>query len=204
MHRILLIVLLFPAVVFGASFDCQQVRTTAEQLICQNDNLSSLDDTLAETFTTAIQSTTAPNKLQAEQKTWLAARNRCTNAGCLQQQYEQRIAELSCNPDGVMAGSAIGANQCAYFSRLALDRQLSTLEVQYQQKINRDAESPDNMNSIFKTEQNAWRQYRSAQCALHGAIEGGSDAWKNAFAGMCELDETQKRITSLKAAISGQ
>ncbi len=204
MYRMLLMVLLLPAAAFGASFDCKQAKTTVEQLICRNDDLSALDDTLAESFQQEVAAAASPNTLRAAQKAWLATRNRCTDTLCLQPQYEQRIAALSCDPDSVMAGSAIGASQCAYFSRLGLDRQLNTLEAQYRQKISRGAEHPDHMTRIVATEQNAWRQYRTARCALYGALEGGSDAWKNAFAGFCEVEETQKRIEGLKVEVGAK
>jgi hypothetical protein len=36
---------------------------------------------------------------------------------------------------------------------------------------------------------------------LQGAIDGGSDGWKNAWAASCEVEETQKRILRLQAVI---
>jgi uncharacterized protein YecT (DUF1311 family) len=51
---------------------------------------------------------------------------------------------------------------------------------------------------VLAEEEKAWRAYRTANCALNGDIEGGSQGWKNAFAAFCEIDETKKRIANLK------
>ena len=202
MYRLLLLLCFAPAFASGASFDCQRASTAVEQLICRDSELSELDDTLAESFTQEVDSAQSPNTLRAEQKAWLQKRNSCADARCIQHQYEARIAALSCSPKSVMAGSARGANQCAYFSLRGLDRELDALEERYQRKIGQASDNPDYTVNTFKEERRLWRQYRPAQCALHGALEGGSDGWKNAFAGMCEVDETQKRIAYLKGEMT--
>ena len=57
--------------------------------------------------------------------------------------------------------------------------------------------SSDLLRRVLATERKVWKEYRDAQCAFYGATEGGSDGWKNAFSGLCALDETQKRVTRL-------
>lgn len=204
MQRIVLAMLLAPALAMGASFDCKMAATRVERLICANTELSSLDDTLSEAFSLEVERTQFPTRLRAAQKIWLGNRNGCIDISCIRQQYEHRIAELSCDPNSAMAGSAIGANQCAYFSRRELDRELSLVEESYIRRASTDNNNPDYVARTFKDEQSAWRNYRAAYCAHYGATEGGSDGWKNAFAAMCEVDETKKRIARLKNETSAK
>lgn len=198
MQRIVMTVLLLPTLAIGASFDCKLAATRVERLICANTERSWLDDTLSEAFLLEVERTEFPAPLRTAQKVWLASRNGCADVSCIQQQYEHRIAELSCDPKSAMAGSAIGANQCAYFSRRELDRELSQVEERYIRSASTENNNPDYLARTFKEDRGAWRSYRAAYCAHYGAIEGGSDGWKNAFASICELDETKKRIARLK------
>ena len=103
-----------------------------------------------------------------------------------------------------MAGSAIGSSQCSYFTMRVVERELSLVEERYGRKISEESNNPEYTKRTFIAEQKAWRNYRSAQCALYGATEGGSDGWKNAFAGMCELDETKKRLARIKNELNGK
>lgn len=201
MKCILLTVLFLPSFAIGASFDCKKAATRVERLICANADLSWLDDTLSEAFVLEADRARDPAHLRATQKAWLAARNACADVSCMQQQYEDRIAELSCDGQSAMAGSAKGASQCAHFSRRKLDRALLLVEERYSRKVSEGSNNPDYTVRTFKEEQSAWRNYRTAYCAHHGALEGGSDGWKSAFAGMCEVDETKRRIARLKNEI---
>ena len=201
MQRILLLVLFCPTVVIGASFDCKKATTRVENLICVNSDLSWLDDTLSETFALEVTRGEDAAQLRTAQKAWLAARNACTEVTCIQRHYERRIAQLSCDHQSAMAGSARGASQCAYFSLRELDRELLLIEGRYSRRVSQDSNNPDFAIRTFKEEQTAWRSYRAAYCAHYGSIEGGSDGWKNAFAGICEVDETKKRMMRLNNEI---
>lgn len=117
---------------------------------------------------------------------------------CVRQSYEERIADLACNASSRMAGSAIGSNQCAYYSLRLLDAKLSLTEERYGRELAQNSDNAKYTIQTFVAEGKAWRAYREAQCALYGATEGGSDGWKNAFAAMCEVDETKKRIARLQ------
>lgn len=197
-HLLLIAALLGTPLAEAASFDCTKASTPAERLICADKDLSSLDDTLADVFSMEAESGAEATRLRTSQRAWLAARNACPDGACLKQQYERRIADLSCNPQSRMAGSAIGSNQCAYFSLRIVEQELSQVEERYGKRIAEESNNPEYTQRMLVEEQKVWRAYRSAQCALYGATEGGSDGWKNAYAGMCELDETRKRLARLK------
>lgn len=192
------VMLHLPTAAIGASFDCRLASTAVERSVCSNRELSELDDALSEIFTLEIERSKTPFELRASQKAWLLARGRCAEVACVKQQYERRIAELSCDARSATAGSAIGASRCAYYSLQVLERELSQLEERYGQSISEKSNNSEFTIRTFKAERDTWRRYREDQCALYGATEGGSDGWKNAFSSMCEVDETKKRIARLK------
>lgn len=85
--------------VFGqaqaASFDCAQAKSEVEKLICTTEAVSALDDRVAAAYKKALQVVSDPAVIKAEQVTWLREqRNRCTDAACLQQAYENRRGQL--------------------------------------------------------------------------------------------------------------
>jgi uncharacterized protein len=197
MFRLLFALLLLPTASQSASFDCGKASSRVERLICTNKEISALDDSLSELYSAEVERKEIVD-LRASQKKWLANRNACVDVLCVTSHYERRIAELACDPKGQMAGSAIGSNQCSYFSLRDLDRELVVLEDRYGKKVAEASNNPEYTKRTFAAEQKAWRDYRSMQCEFNGAMEGGSDGWKNAFAGICEVHETRKRIARLK------
>lgn len=91
--------------VSAASFDCKKAVSEVEKLICQNPELSRLDDEMTRMYKKALAS--APDKLpgdrpggpdwlKRQQKTWLKLeRNVCATVGCLMEAYEIRMIELA-------------------------------------------------------------------------------------------------------------
>lgn len=199
MIRTLFFVLAFiPAAAQSVSFNCAKATSQVERLICASSEVSRLDDTLSQIFDFELEQEESFPGLKSTQKTWLARRNTCTDVNCIKYRYEQRIAEIACSPKSRMIVSAIGSNQCAYFSLLILDRELSSLNERYDKRVSELTNNPEYTKETLLAERKAWISYRAARCSLHGATEGGSDGWKNAFAGLCEVDETEKRIARFK------
>ncbi len=80
---------------FRASFDCAKASTKVENLVCNDQNLSRLDQILFASYRYAMrfQKTEAP--LRRSQRLWLEKqRDSCANQSCLQRAYEKRIKEL--------------------------------------------------------------------------------------------------------------
>jgi uncharacterized protein len=81
----------------GPTFDCNQARSDAETMVCNDAALSGLDRRLAELYK-GVQ--TRPDELDiaAEQKGWIKGRDACWQAvdprRCLQEAYQTRIVEL--------------------------------------------------------------------------------------------------------------
>ncbi len=90
--------------VSAASFDCKKAASEVEKLICQNPELSRLDDEMTRMYKRALAS--APDKplrasdgrewLKKEQRGWLRyTRNACTTVTCLKSAYEIQIITLT-------------------------------------------------------------------------------------------------------------
>jgi len=104
------------------SFDCAKASTKVERMICDNPRLGELDSELAEAYQTALRDSpwaSANRRIRAEQKTWIARRDRCGNPGCVKRMYQMRIGQLHAEVDvevdgddggGAMAGSGGNAN----------------------------------------------------------------------------------------------
>jgi uncharacterized protein len=85
----------------GPSFLCDKVKAgSIEAMICSDRALSALDRKLSEVYTAASRKAVNehPPLLKAEQRGWIKGRNDCWKAGdtrgCVQDEYQRRIAEL--------------------------------------------------------------------------------------------------------------
>lgn len=80
----------------AASFDCARASTLVEQAICNDPELSGLDDSLSDAYRDALQQAPDPALVQATQRRWLSqVRNSCRNAACLRSAYRTRLTELA-------------------------------------------------------------------------------------------------------------
>lgn len=87
--------------VSAQSFDCGKVETgSIEELVCQDAELSALDEKIAEVYEAALKkaSNEHPPVLKAEQRGWIKGRNDCwkndDKRQCVEEAYRLRIAEL--------------------------------------------------------------------------------------------------------------
>jgi len=88
----------------AASFDCGKAATLVEKAICSDPALSNLDDSLTQTYQTALENSGDADSLKTKQKTWLNnVRNKCPDVACLKQAYGKRIAKLSAAPAAELA-----------------------------------------------------------------------------------------------------
>lgn len=104
------------------SFDCAKASTRVEQLICEHPRLGELDSELAEAFRIALRDSpwaSANRRIRAEQKKWIARRDRCKNRRCVRRLYQMRLGQLHAevdvdaggdDGDGAMAGAGPNAN----------------------------------------------------------------------------------------------
>ncbi|ABC29793.1 uncharacterized protein conserved in bacteria, putative lipoprotein [Hahella chejuensis KCTC 2396] len=79
----------------AASFDCAKASSSVEALICEDDQLSSLDERLAAAYKQARESGFG-KEIKFSQTLWLNnSRNLCEDAECLLRVYDQRLDVLS-------------------------------------------------------------------------------------------------------------
>jgi len=81
---------------FSASFDCGNSFGSIEVSICENSELSALDDQLAIAYRSAVAAAPDKKRLQREHLVWISEiRNECEDATCLELAYRKRLAELT-------------------------------------------------------------------------------------------------------------
>jgi uncharacterized protein len=79
----------------AASFDCKRATTTIEKLICENEELSKLDEELSKTYLKSLENSDLRQQTMNSQRQWLKnRRNVCQNSECVRDAYEARIKEL--------------------------------------------------------------------------------------------------------------
>lgn len=107
----------------AASFDCRLARTSVEQAICLDPELSALDERMAALFKAALPSQGGANEFRQTQRDWLRlVRNRCSTRECLRGAYQERITnlqsgrplDLSDTPAGAGVISALQGGETRY------------------------------------------------------------------------------------------
>src|SRR5438132_464231 len=82
------------------SIDCARATSVAEQMVCGNGALASLDRKLVDVYGAASKAASAEqrNRLAADQQRWLNERDACGKSqekdACIKERYLQRIADL--------------------------------------------------------------------------------------------------------------
>ena len=96
----------------AASFNCESARSQVETMICADQRLSALDEKLSAAYANVRKPPRDEKAEKAMQVAWLSARNRCTDAGCLRNAYEARIAELQARYVNPLAGIWLKSFPC--------------------------------------------------------------------------------------------
>lgn len=80
----------------GASFDCAKAQSKVEKLVCGNEELSGLDDSLNDIYQQQVYKIASSETFKHDQLMWLkTVRNVCEDVVCLKLAYEERINELA-------------------------------------------------------------------------------------------------------------
>lgn len=88
--------LMLPLSAYSASFDCEKASTLIENAICNDTELSTLDDSLLFTYKQALAKAGNSENIKQDQKNWLKnTRNKCKNVDCLKKVYQERIELLN-------------------------------------------------------------------------------------------------------------
>jgi uncharacterized protein YecT (DUF1311 family) len=78
----------------AASFDCAKAGTKVEHIICDNPEISKLDDEMVAAYKAALSNKARASITRQEQRQWLKERNKCNDKKCLQYMYKPRISAL--------------------------------------------------------------------------------------------------------------
>ncbi len=79
----------------AASFDCGKAASEVEKLICGDQGLSQLDESLSKTYQEVLRWARDPAGFKREQWKWLReVRDLCTDGPCLDKEYRNRLAVL--------------------------------------------------------------------------------------------------------------
>ena len=80
----------------AASFDCAKANTKIEKLICNNTEISKLDDILSKIYQQVLDHSTDKLNSTKEQRQWLkSVRNACPDLDCLWGAYQTRVDDLA-------------------------------------------------------------------------------------------------------------
>ncbi len=109
----------------AASFDCAKATSKVEHMICDDPEISKLDEELARSYKVALQDQSRAELIKLAQKQWMKERNTCRDMDCLSAAYQARIQELSASskPESEMPAFSLlkgkGVPVCeAYLKRL--------------------------------------------------------------------------------------
>lgn len=108
--------LLFAIFAFGncyaASFDCYKAKGKVEELICEDEELSRLDELLLETYKAVLAVVLDQGALKADQRRWISKLQRhCKEGECLLKAYEERISMLENTWDDQFVPAGIAASK---------------------------------------------------------------------------------------------
>lgn len=92
MRKLLLVLVLTTLSLLGASFDCSKAKSDVEKMICQDDELSKLDEKLNEVYARFYLLTP---EIKTDQRAWMKKRNACQDDFCIKEAYITRFEELN-------------------------------------------------------------------------------------------------------------
>ncbi|MFP4420184.1 MAG: lysozyme inhibitor LprI family protein [Desulfococcaceae bacterium] len=88
-------VLLVPGWINAAGFDCGQIRTVTEKIVCGDERLSAMDEALNALYRVLRHADSVEQgALKTGQLEWLKLRDRCEAVACLVDAYRDRIREF--------------------------------------------------------------------------------------------------------------
>ena len=96
----------------GASFDCGKAQTKVEHIICDDPDISKLDEELNAAYKAAVQDKQQADLTKRAQKYWMKLRNACGDAKCVKATYQNRLLALPQAPfDGAESEIANNAHR---------------------------------------------------------------------------------------------
>lgn len=85
----------FVSSAYAVSYDCQKAKTFTEKAICQDPELSELDDKLNYLYNDAEVASKNTKLLKKQEAKWLKERDACQTNACVKKAYQKRITDLT-------------------------------------------------------------------------------------------------------------
>ncbi len=109
MRKFILVLVLTTFSLFGASFDCTKAKSDVEKAICQDDELSKLDEKLSSFYIEILDGTFSKEEqenIKQAQRNWIKERNECKVGliDCLVDKYKLRLTSLGFYQDQYFFG----------------------------------------------------------------------------------------------------
>ena len=114
----------------AASFPCRHDQSSSEKLICQDPELSSLDDKLAALYIHAKDLALDRDALEADRiNQWVWRQRHCTDKACVTNWYARRIAELEADVQQGQKAQALSLKTNLDAQGLPPDAQQAVVEI---------------------------------------------------------------------------
>ena len=79
----------------AASFDCAKAQSKVEHLICDNPELSKLDEDLSTAYKAAMKDRAKAKQIKQEQQIWIRQRDSCDDVSCVKNIFGIRLSALN-------------------------------------------------------------------------------------------------------------
>lgn len=89
-----LVLFVLPSLAAAAGFDCSKAASAVERRLCADPTLSRMDHEMSEAYAHLLATTQDADAWKADQRAWLAERNRCHDDSCLRYEYSERTTVL--------------------------------------------------------------------------------------------------------------
>lgn len=186
-------------VIHSASFDCAKAVTKVELLICNDRQLSELDEEMARAYGEALKKFKNVNHVREQQRRWLVeVRNHCLNAQCLRMTYQRRISQLVgtriFSPDVCLELPSTPTIGYCLGSQMEDEKQhmSNLIEALIYSKNLEDAQI-----SLFKNKQAVWEKNLRCHCYDEADRTYGQGTGWSIGVSECELKGTKIRVTEI-------
>lgn len=169
---------------FAASFDCEKARGSVETTICDDDDLSRLDDALLLTYKAVLAIVQDQSDIKTDQKRWLTkVRGRCRDdAQCLIQAYDERISALEKIWDAQLVSNSLSSSKANKSRSNVFEGNWRTCQLFKGQEICSSYTLVQQGRRVCG-EWEYWATYRTYSGQLQATVHGNGEASLNLICG---------------------
>lgn len=155
----------------SASFDCQKASSRNDRMICDDAELSRLDDEVGVAYKEALRKASSPKELIANQReAWKLRERECSTKACLADWFVQRLAYLGTTAPKLAAKTPAPTAQLAAAQKALADKDYPSAFESFKQLAEQgDSEAQASLGLMYERGQGAdkdlaeaFKWYRSA------------------------------------------